>query len=54
MSYFLFRYWLLGYGTEVLYNYESVADSITVSDLDRMTKQECGQNSNKFSLLIKP
>ncbi len=54
MSFMLFRYWLLGYGTESLYNYESVADSVTLSDLDRMAKQEFGRKSSKFSLLINP
>ncbi|GMQ48686.1 insulinase family protein [Vibrio sp. 10N] len=54
MSFMLFRYWLFGYGTEALYNYESVAESVTLSDLDRMAKQEFGRNSNKFSLLINP
>jgi zinc protease len=54
MSFMLFRYWLLGYGIEALYNYESVAESVTLSDLDRMVKQEFGRNSSKFSLLINP
>ncbi|GAL26243.1 hypothetical protein JCM19239_915 [Vibrio variabilis] len=50
----LFRYWLMGYGIDALYNYESVADSITLSDLDRMSQQALGQNASKFSIRINP
>ncbi|MGR5095711.1 insulinase family protein [Vibrio maritimus] len=53
-SFMLFRYWLMGYGIDALYNYESVADSITLSDLDRMSQQALGQNASKFSIRINP